>query len=171
MAGSVKYDILVRHTADLQLAVKSNLTPLGSQLVTAQIITPEQYEVIRNATRSLTDRAADLVAYVQTKVHQDPRQFDDFLGVLKSDLSQYGGILTKLEQARLPQASEQQPAIPQPPPPRVDNNQLPAQGIFLCVCLGYGNKHCIFPSTSSSLAQPITLSTFTCTSWDTPQLD
>ena len=61
---------------------------------------------------------ADLVGYVQNKVRQDPRHYHVFIGTLRSDLAQYGNILTKQEQARLPQASEQQPVAPQPPPPR-----------------------------------------------------
>ena len=126
---SVEYEVLVRHTVDLQVAVEDNLIPLGAQLVTAQIITPDQYEEIRNAHRPVNERGADLVGYVQNKVRQDPRHYHAFLGALRSDLSQYGDILTKLEQAMLSQTSEQKPEIPQPPPPREDDNQLPAQGI------------------------------------------
>ena len=134
MAGSrsVEYEVLVRHTVDLQVAVRGNLSPLGAQLVAAQIITPDQYEEIRNARRPVNERGADLVRYVQNQVRQDPRHYHAFIDALKSDLSQYGDILTKLEQARLPQASERQPVIPQPSPPiREDDNQLPAQGILL----------------------------------------
>ena len=131
MAGSVEYEVLVRYTVDLQLAVRDSLTPLGAQLVAAQIITPDQYTEIRNAHRPINERGADLVGYVQNKVHQDPRHYHAFLGALRSDMAQYGGILTTLEQARLPQALERQPVIPQPPPSREDDNQLPAQGIFV----------------------------------------
>ena len=132
MAESVEYEVLIRHTADLQLAVKENLTHLGARLVTAQIITPEQYREIRNAHRPVNERGADLVGYVQTKVSQDPRHYYIFISALQSDPSQYGDILTKLhvEQARLPQASEQQLMIPQPPPPTGDGNRLPAEGIL-----------------------------------------
>ena len=137
MAGSrsVEYEVLVRHTVDLQVAVKDNLTPLGAQLVAAQIITPDQYREIRNAHRSVNERGADLVGYIQNKVRQDPRHYHTFIGALRSDPSQYGDILTKLEQARLSQASERQPVIPQPPPPREDDNQLPAQGILFLLVL------------------------------------
>ena len=142
MAGSGEYyEVLVCHTADLQLAVRDNLTHLGSQLVSAQIITPDQYEEIRNTNRSPIDRGADLVRYVQNKVRQDLQHYHAFIDVLRSDLSQYGDILTRLEQARLSQASERQPVIPQPPPLRGGGNRLPAQGIlFVCVLvLGIGN--------------------------------
>ena len=141
MAGSVEYKVLIRHTVDLQVAVEDNLTPLGAQLVAAEIITPNQYREIRNAHRPVNERGADLVGYVQNKVYQDPQHYHTFLGVLQSDLSQYRNILAQLEQARLSQASEQQPMIPQPPPLRVDNNQVPAQGILFlfrfCMVMDY----------------------------------
>ena len=135
MAGSVEYKILIRHTVDLQRAVRANLTPLGAELVAAEIITPDQYEEIRNAHRSVNERGADLVGYVQNKVRQDPWHYQAFLGALWSDPSQYHDILTKLEQARLPRASERQLMIPQPPPPREDDNRLPAQGILFLLIL------------------------------------
>ena len=132
MAESVEcYEVLVRHTADLQLAVRENLTSLGSQLVAAKIITLDQYEEIRNPHRPVNERGADLVKYVQNKVRRDSRHYHAFIDALKSDLSQYGDILMKLEETRLSVASEQQPVIPQLPPPREDDNPLPAQGILL----------------------------------------
>ena len=97
MAESFQYKVLIRHTADLQRAVKDNLTSLGAELVSAQIINLDQYEVIRNAHRAVNERGADLVGYVQNKVRQDPRHYHAFLGALQSDPSQYGDILTKLE--------------------------------------------------------------------------
>jgi hypothetical protein len=125
MAGSVEYEILVRHTVDLQLAVKGNLIPLGAQLVAAQVITPDQYEEIRNAHRSVNDRGAELVGYVQNRVRQDPQHYYIFIGALKSDLSQYGDILTKL-------------VIPQPPP--IERQPVPAQGIvFVLVFVKFIN--------------------------------
>jgi hypothetical protein len=138
MAGSVEYDVLVRHTVNLQQAVKENLTPLGAQLVTAQIITPDQYEEIRNTRKTVYERGAELVGYVQNKVRQDPRYYQAFIAALKSDLSQYGDILTKLEETSLPVAAGQQPVIPQPPSrERPGGNRLPAQGILhVCVRIG-----------------------------------
>ena len=137
MAESVKYyEVLIRHTVDFQLAVKENLTPFGAQLVASEIITPDQYREIRNAHRPLNERGADLVGYVQNKVRQDPRYYHAFIGALKSDLSQYGDILTKLEKARLSKASEWQSVIPLP---REGSNRLPVptQGIatVYLVCL------------------------------------
>ena len=131
-AGSVEYEVLVHHTVDLQLhvAVEDNLIPLSDQLVAAEIITPDQYREIRNAHRPVNERGADLVRFVQNKVRQNSWQYHVFLGVLRSDLSQYGDILTKLEQTMLSVESERHPMIPQPPPPREDGNRLPAQGVY-----------------------------------------
>ena len=135
MEGSVEYEVLIRHTTDLQVAVKDHLTPLGGQLVSAQIITTGQYEEIRNPHRPVNERGADLVKYVQNKVLQNHQHYYAFTEILWSDPSRYDDILTKLEQARLSQVSEQQPVIPQPPPPREDGNRLPVQGILFFVGL------------------------------------
>ena len=138
MAESIEYQVLVRHTVDLQLAVKDNLTPLGSRLVSAKIITLDQYREIRNPHRPVNERGADLVEYVQTKVRQDPWHYHAFIGALQSDLSQYGGILTKLEETMLSVTLQRQPVIPQPPPPRGGGNPLPAQGILFVFILVLG---------------------------------
>ena len=135
MAGSVEYEVLIRHTIDLQVAVRANLTLLGAQLVTLQIITPDQYEEIRNVYRSVNERVADLIGYVQNKVRQNSLHYHTFLGALRCDPSRYGDILMKLEQARLSQALVRQPVTPQPPTPREDDNQLSAQGILFLLVL------------------------------------
>ena len=44
MARSVVYELLIRYTVDLQVAVKASLTTLGGQFVADKIyITPDQY--------------------------------------------------------------------------------------------------------------------------------
>ena len=118
---SVEYEVLVRHTVDLQVAVQDNLIPLGARLVSAQIITPDQYAEIKNAHRPVDERGADLVGYVQNKVRQDPRQYHAFIDTLKSDLSQYRNILMILGETTLPL-----PVIPQPSSLR----EGPPQGIL-----------------------------------------
>ena len=100
MAEMAEYETLIRHTVDLQLAVKADLVSLGAELVSAGIITPSQYQETRNSYRSVDDRAANLVGYVQNKVHQNPQHYDTFIGVLMSDQSQYGDILAKLQETR-----------------------------------------------------------------------
>ena len=153
MEGSVEYEVLIRHTIDLQRAVKDNLTPLGAQLVAAKIITPDQYEKIRNPHQPVIERGADLIGYVQNQVRQNPRHYHAFIDALRSDESQYGDILMKLEQAMLSHVSEQQPVTPQPPPPREDDNQLPAQGILFLLVLSrfYIVMDCIYLDPSPHL--------------------
>ena len=160
MEGSIEYQVLIRHTTDLQVAVKDNLIHLGSQLVAAQIITPGQYEEIRNAYRSINEKGADLIGYIQNKVYQNPWHYHTFLGILRSDMFQYGDILAKLEQtwtwlsqvseqqARLSHVSERQFVIPQPPPPREDVNRLSAQGILFLLVL---SRFCMCTEDISSL--------------------
>ena len=98
MPGSAEYEVLIRHTVDLQLAVKTNLTSLGAQLVAAQIITPDQYQEIRNPHRSsVNERAADLIGYVQSKVRQSPQHYHAFIDALRKDESKYRDVLVRLE--------------------------------------------------------------------------
>ena len=167
MEGSIEYRVLIRHTTDLQVAVRANLTPLGGQLIAAQIITPGQYEEIRNAYRSINERGADLIGYIQNKVYQNPWHYHTFLGILRSDMFQYGDILAKLEQtwlsqvseqqARLSQVSERQFVIPQPPLPREDVNRLSAQGILFLLVL---SRFCMCTGDISSLG-PLSPTPFT----------
>ena len=100
MAELAEYETLIRHTVDLQLTVRADLVSLGAQLVSAAIITPSQYQEIRNSCTSIDKRAADLIGYVQNKVHQNSQHYDTFIGVLMSDQSQYGDILAKLQETR-----------------------------------------------------------------------
>ena len=96
-----EYKILVHHTADLQLAVKMHLIDLGGKLVSAGLITPDQYQTIRNRCTPLEERAADLVYFVQVRVQQDPKFYHIFVAILKENYSLYYGIVEKLDlQAR-----------------------------------------------------------------------
>ena len=63
----------------------------------AEVITPDQYREITNTHVPENKRAADLVGYVQNKVLRSPQCYHAFTGALRSDLSQYGDILGKLE--------------------------------------------------------------------------
>ena len=74
-----EYQTLVRHTADLQSAVKMELITLGAKLESAELITPEQYDEVINHYRSPADRAADLVRFIQNKVKQDPQFYYIFV--------------------------------------------------------------------------------------------
>jgi hypothetical protein len=83
-----EYRTLVRCTADLQLGVKMELISLGAGLVSAELITPDQYREIRNCHVSRLDRAADLVDLIQVKVQQDPKCFYVFIHILE-DVNKY----------------------------------------------------------------------------------
>ena len=67
-----EYRTLVRCTVDLELAMKMELISLGAELVSAELITPEQYHEARNLHVSREMHAANLVEIVQLKVQQDP---------------------------------------------------------------------------------------------------
>ena len=82
---SREYQTLVHRTADLQLAVKMELSSLGAKLVSARLITPDQYEKIRNPYRQCESCAADLVHFIQVKVRQHPRWYGVFINVLKEN--------------------------------------------------------------------------------------
>ena len=81
-----EYQTLIRCTADLQLGVKMDLISLGAELVSAELITPEQYHETRNLHVSREMRAANLVEFVQLKVRQDPECFHVFVDILKNTI-------------------------------------------------------------------------------------
>ena len=118
MAGSAEYETLICHTVDLQLVVKVDLVSLGAQLLSAAIITSSQYEEMLNSRNSINVRAAHLVGYIRDKVHQNSKHYHTFVGVLMKDQSQYGDILTKLQETLStctrshPPAAEQQQSPP-----------------------------------------------------------
>ena len=87
--NSLEYKTLVHLTSALQLAVKTQLTPLGGKLVSSGLMTPERYRVLRNSMHSEEDRAADLVQLIQDKVQQNPQWYQIFASVLEKDRSQY----------------------------------------------------------------------------------
>ena len=70
MVMSPEYQTLVNHTDDLQLAVKMELVSIGAKLVSAKLITPDQYREVQNSNSYLSreERAANLVDLVQVKV-------------------------------------------------------------------------------------------------------
>ena len=120
---SHEYTTLLLHTSDLQLAVKHNLTPLGAELVSSTLITPDQYEFIRNPLLQTDYRAADLIQVIQSRVLQNPQCFHEFIRVLGSNQTRYGGILQKLLQTFRQQSEQQltdigvthgQPSVPPP---------------------------------------------------------
>ena len=94
---SSEYETLVRHSADLHLAVKMQLVSLGAKLVSAELITPDQYQEIRNRSIVLEAPTAHLVDLLQVRVQQHPRWYDVFIAILDEDYSLYGGIVEELQ--------------------------------------------------------------------------
>ena len=85
MVMTPEYRTLVRHTYDLQLAVKMELVSVGAKLVSALLITPDQYQEVRNPYLSLKERAAYLIDLVQNKVQQHPRWYAVFIAAVKEN--------------------------------------------------------------------------------------
>ena len=98
IATSIEHRTLVLLTSDLELAARGDLLRLGSQLVSAELITTDKYGEIRNPFIPPEMRAADLVQFVQDKVRQDAQCYHTFTAVLESDRCQYGDILGKVRQ-------------------------------------------------------------------------
>ena len=94
---SAEYQTLVRHTADLQLAVRENLTRLGGNLVSVMLLNSDQYAKIRSQHNAIEDRAADLVEFLKIKIQQNPDNFRTLTDVLNKDQNEYYYILEKLE--------------------------------------------------------------------------
>lgn len=135
MAGSAEYGVLIRHTGDLKLAVRPNLTSLGANLLGAEIITTDQYDDIRNAQRSVNDRAADLVRYVQDKVSQNRQHYYAFIGALKKDESEYRDILAKLEESLKRGAQPSREGGDRQPIPTVPTRGITILSYMLCSSL------------------------------------
>ena len=97
--NSAEYRTLKKHTTDLRLAVKPDLTGLGGALFATNLITKEQSDGLRNRTYSEEDRSADLIGFIQDKVAQGTQNYRTFTSALEQrDSSHYGDILQKLQQ-------------------------------------------------------------------------
>ena len=94
---SAEYRALISLTPALQLAIESQLTPLGGELVAVGLITPGNYSWLINPMLPEDYRAANLVRLIQQRVRQDSRWYQTFIDVLEKDLSQYSGIVGSLQ--------------------------------------------------------------------------
>ena len=95
---SAEYRALIKLTPELQLAVKTQLTPLGGRLVAVSLITPDDYNWLINSTLREDKQAANLIGLIQLKVQRDTGCYQTFVDVLRKDQSQYSGIVEKLQQ-------------------------------------------------------------------------
>lgn len=112
MANSAEYKTMIENTTNLRLAIKFNLTPLSGALLARGLISTDNGAKLRNPHLPQTDRAAELVEFVQNKVQQNPQHYYTFLDVLREDRDEYADILRKLDQSLSKQESKAaQPSI------------------------------------------------------------
>ena len=97
MMETVEYRTLIRQTVDLRLAVKNHLINLGSRLMAENLISSYQDEQIRNPQLSASDRAANLVMFIQDKVHEDSQYYHTFMKVLAHNYLLYQPVYMKLQ--------------------------------------------------------------------------
>ena len=100
-AQSPEYRTLIYQTPNLQLAVQNHLIPLGAALVSSTLITPSQYEIIRNSHNPAESRAAHLISLIQSKVRLYPQYYHIFIRELGRNPDQYCDILQLLHQTFL----------------------------------------------------------------------
>lgn len=106
--SSPEYKTFTALTNDLNLAVRSNLVALGGSLLSCGLITPEDYDNMRNRMHPESERAADLVTLVLRTIQEHPGNYDEFIRVLEQDRMQYKHILSKLKDQYEFQRSNQQ---------------------------------------------------------------
>ena len=94
--NSPEYRTFMALTSDLNLAVRSNLISLGGALVACGLISPNDYDDLRNPMHSEATRAANLTALVSRKIQEASSNYHTFVSVLKQDYVQYNHILSKL---------------------------------------------------------------------------
>lgn len=115
MAGgnvnSPEYKTFAALNNDVNLAVRSNLVSVGGYLVSCGLISPDDYDSLRNRMHPESDRAADLVTLVLRKIQEDPGNYRKFVSVLERDRVQNNHILSKLNQEYEYQRNSQQGLI------------------------------------------------------------
>ena len=93
---TAEYQTLVRATGKLKKAVQNNITPLCDELVSKELITPDNKKSLRNPSRDIGERASDLVELITDKVEQNPENYHVLIKILKEDPSTYKDILEVL---------------------------------------------------------------------------
>jgi hypothetical protein len=97
MANSPEYNSILDCTIGLRLAVQPNIISLSGELLCARLINVDKETWLRNTSRREDDRAADLVSLVTNKVREDPKNYHEFVAILKKDERQYKTALALLE--------------------------------------------------------------------------
>ncbi|MCG8625708.1 MAG: hypothetical protein MJE68_27380 [Proteobacteria bacterium] len=93
-----EYLTIVAKTDYLRLALQNDLISIGGSLVACGFISPDQYSRLRNGMFTESERAADLVQWIQNKVQQNAQNYRTFIGVLQKDTMQYSHALTTLQE-------------------------------------------------------------------------
>ena len=93
-----EYLTIVAKTDYLRLALQNDLISIGGSLVACGFISPDQYSRLTNGMFTESERAADLVQWIQNKVQQNAQNYRTFIGVLQQDTMQYSDALTTLQE-------------------------------------------------------------------------
>ena len=93
-----EYLTIVARTEDLRLVLQYDLISIGGFLMSCGLISPDQYSRSRNRMFTESERAADLVQWIQDKVRGNAQNYHTFTGVLQQDSMQYSHILSKLQE-------------------------------------------------------------------------
>jgi hypothetical protein len=93
-----EYLTIVAKTEYLRLVLQNDLISIGGSLMACALISPDQYSKLRNRMFTESERAADLVGWIQDKVQGNSRNYHTFIGVLQQDTMQYSHALTTLQE-------------------------------------------------------------------------
>ena len=92
-----EYLTIQKATGRLIRAVQYNIIPLGAELFSVGLISRDNYTSLKNETRDVVARAAELVDYVINRVEQNPDNYHTFVKVLKEEGATYKDVLKILE--------------------------------------------------------------------------
>ena len=93
MANTPESRTLIQCTPQLKDAVQDDLDTLSGELLAAKLISSDNDSHLRNPHVSAAIRAADLVAYVRTRVTLDASDYHIFTEVLKRREADHKSIL------------------------------------------------------------------------------
>ena len=93
MADTPEFCTLLQCTPQLKDAVQDDLESLSGELLAARLISSDNDSNLRNPHVSAANRAADLVAYVRTRVTLNASDYHVFIEVLKRREADHKSIL------------------------------------------------------------------------------
>lgn len=92
-----EYLTIVSKTEDLRLALQHDLVSIGGALIACGFISSDQYSRLRNRMFTESERAADLVQWIQDKVQENAQNYHTFIRVLQQNIMHYSHILSGLQ--------------------------------------------------------------------------